>query len=81
MVICEASALSLGGAVVGALFGAGLLQLLRWLPQTAGIVDGGLPAIVLIQAMALAIVVGLIGAAYPALWASNLRPVDALRRQ
>jgi putative ABC transport system permease protein len=81
MVICEASALSLGGAAVGALFGAGLLQLLRWLPQTAGIVDGGLPAIVLIQAMALAIAVGLVGAAYPALWASNLRPVDALRRQ
>jgi putative ABC transport system permease protein len=81
MVICEASAVSLGGAAAGALFGAALLQLLRWLPQTAGIVDGSLPAIVVGQAVALAMLVGLVGAAYPALWASNLRPVDALRRQ
>jgi putative ABC transport system permease protein len=81
MVICEASALSLGGAAAGALFGALLLQLLSRLPQTAGIVDGGLPAIVIEQAVVMAALVGLIGAAYPAFWASNLRPVDALRRQ
>jgi putative ABC transport system permease protein len=81
MVLCEASALSLGGAASGALFGVALLQLLRRLPQTAGIVAGSLPTIVIAQAAALAILVGLIGAAYPALWASKLRPADALRRQ
>ena len=81
MVLCEASALSLGGAACGALFGGVLLQLLRRLPQTSGIVGGALPTIVIAQSAALAILVGVIGAAYPGLWASKLRPADALRRQ
>ena len=81
MVIYEATALTLGGALAGLAVGGFLLAALRRLPQTAGILDGRLPAAVVVQALFLALLVALVGAAYPALWAANLRPVDALSRQ
>ena len=81
MIVGEASALGIAGAAAGAAFGALVLQVLHVLPQTSGIVDGHLPVGVVLEAAALAMVAGIAGAAYPALWASRLNPIDALRRR
>ncbi len=81
MIVGEASALGIGGAAAGAAFGALVLEVLHALPQTSGIVDGHLPWGVVLEAAALAMIAGIAGAAYPALWASRLNPIDALRRR
>ncbi len=80
MVIIEALLLSSVAAIVGAALGGVTVRLLGCLPQLAGFLDGWPPAAVLAQGALLAIVVGVLGALYPAVWAANLRPLQALRR-
>jgi len=79
MVLGEATVLTLAGAALGAAGGILLLKLLAVLPQTAAVVDGHLPAPLVIEAMALSLIVGLAGAVYPALWAAARHPVEAIR--
>jgi putative ABC transport system permease protein len=80
MVFLEALLLSVLAAIVGGALGAGTVRLLGCLPQLAGFVDGWPPAAVFAQGALLAVVVGILGAVYPAVWAANLWPVQALRR-
>jgi putative ABC transport system permease protein len=81
MIVGEASALGIGGAVAGGAAGVLVLQLLHVLPQTSGIVDARFPLGVVCQAAALAMIAGIAGAAYPAYWAAKLNPADALHRR
>ena len=81
MVIIEALLLSVLAALMGGALGAGTVRLLGCLPQLAGFLDGWPPAAVVAQGALLAIVVGILGAVYPAAWAANLSPVQALRRR
>jgi putative ABC transport system permease protein len=81
LVIVEALLLSSFAGVVGAALGAGTMRLLGRLPQLAGFLDGWPPAAVMAQGALLAMVVGVLGALYPAVWAANLWPVQALRRR
>jgi putative ABC transport system permease protein len=80
MVILEALLLSVLAAIIGGALGAGAVRLLGCLPQLAGFVDGWPPAAVFAQGALLAVIVGILGAMYPAVWAANLWPVQALRR-
>jgi len=81
MVITEALLLSSLAAIVGAMLGAGTVRLLGRLPQLAGFLDGWPPVAVMAQGALLAIVVGVLGALYPAVWAANLWPAQCLRRR
>jgi putative ABC transport system permease protein len=55
------------------------LHLLAALPQTATIVSTSLPALVLAEALGIAVLAGLIAGAMPAWRAAQLSPVEALR--
>jgi putative ABC transport system permease protein len=81
MVISESILLSLGGAVVGSLAGIALTKFLSTLPNGAGFMSGNIPPPVIAQGFAVAMLVGLFGAIYPALWSANLLPTEALRRK
>jgi putative ABC transport system permease protein len=79
LILCESVILSLGGAVLGTLLGTGAARLLGYWHATSGFIEGGPAPSVILQGFLMAVVVGLLGAAYPAFWAANLWPVDAMR--
>jgi putative ABC transport system permease protein len=81
MVIGESLLLSLGGAIVGSIGGILLVKILTHLPNAAGIVSGHIAPAIIGQGFLVAIVVGVAGAIYPALWSANLLPTEALRRK
>ncbi|MCC7085954.1 MAG: ABC transporter permease [Pirellulales bacterium] len=81
MVIGESLLLSIGGAIAGSLAGIALTKFLSELPNGAGIITGSVPPPVIAQGFAFAVLVGLFGAIYPALWSANLLPTEALRRK
>jgi putative ABC transport system permease protein len=75
----EAVILGLGGGFLGIAIGWCALHLLAALPQTATIVSTSLPALVLAEALGIAVLAGLIAGAMPAWRAAQLSPVEALR--
>ena len=75
----EAAALGLGGGLVGIAFGWCALQVLAALPKTASLVSASLHWQLLAEAVAVAVLAGLIAGALPAWRAGQLSPVDALR--
>jgi putative ABC transport system permease protein len=79
MVIGESLLLSIGGAIVGSLGGILLVKILTQLPNAAGIVSGRVATPVIAEGFLVAILVGVFGAIYPALWSANLLPTEALR--
>jgi putative ABC transport system permease protein len=81
MILWESFFLSLGGAVVGALAALGLTHLLSKMPVTAGLVSGDVQPVIVLQGFLLALLVGFVGAIYPAYWGANLSPIEALRRK
>ena len=74
--LVEASVLAGIGGVLGATFGVGLSQLLSRLMQTPTAIS--IPAMV--GAVAFSVLIGLIFGLLPAVKASNLNPIEALRR-
>jgi len=75
----EAATLGLGGGVLGIVLGWSALRLLSALPQTASIVSASVPLLLLLEALGIAVMAGLVAGALPALRASKLSPVEALR--
>jgi len=80
LVLAETLILSLAGALLGSVAGWLILQVLATVPATAGLIDGRLAPQVVGWGFALALGVGLCGAAYPAIWAARLSPLAAMRR-
>lgn len=81
MVFSESLLLSLGGAVLGSIAGLTITHVLGRLPATSGLIQGSVAPGVIGLGFAIALVMGLLGASYPAYWTANLRPVEALRRR
>ena len=81
MILLESMLLSLGGAVLGTLVGIGLVQLLSRMPAVNGLIQGGIAPIVIGKAFLIAMLVGLVGAAYPAYRGARLLPTEALRHE
>jgi putative ABC transport system permease protein len=75
----EAVVLGLGGGIIGIFVGWCALNLLARLPQTATIVSSAFSAPTALEALAIAVLAGLIAGAFPAWRGAQLSPVDALR--
>jgi putative ABC transport system permease protein len=81
MILSESLLLSLLGGAVGALGAIIMLRVLSRMPLTSGLIEGDVGLPVILQGFAIAAVVGLLGAAYPAYWGANLSPVEAMRKK
>jgi ABC-type antimicrobial peptide transport system permease subunit len=79
MMVREALVLGLIGGIAGILFGMGLSALLGLEPTMGAYLKPAYTAPVLLQAIAVALVLGSVGAVYPAWRAANLSPIEALR--
>lgn len=75
----EAATLGLSGGLLGVVFGWCALRLLATLPQTASLVSTSIHWQLLADALAIAVLAGLVAGALPAWRAGQLSPVDALR--
>ncbi|MCA9217902.1 MAG: ABC transporter permease [Planctomycetales bacterium] len=79
MILSEACLLSAVAALIGATFGVICTRLLSQLPAVSGVISPHISFAALLQGFAIAIVIGLLGAAYPAYRAACLLPTAAFR--
>ncbi len=79
MIVREAILLSVLSGLAGIALGIGLGTLITMEPTMGGYLKGSYSLTLLAQAMVIALVLGGIGALYPAWRASNLSPIEALR--
>lgn len=79
MIMREALVLGLIGGIAGILFGLGLSALLGLEPTMGAYLKPAYTLSVLFQAIAVALVLGGVGALYPVWRAANLSPIEALR--
>lgn len=81
LVLGESLVLSIVGAIVGIAAAIWLNHYLTQFPATSGVISGRVAPSVMLDGLLMALLVGVVGAAYPALWAANLAPTAALRRR
>lgn len=79
MIFGESAVVATIGAVAGLVIGTAALYALKLIPALDGYVDVSLRPMVLLIVLALALVTGIAGALYPALYAMRIRAVEALR--
>jgi putative ABC transport system permease protein len=78
LILFEASALGLGGGLLGIAVGWVALHILAILPQTSGFVSASISWNLLAEAIGIAVLSGLVAGMVPAWHAGKLSPVDAL---
>ncbi len=78
LILSESLALTLLGGIIGVCWSWTMFRLMALWPATASIGMRFTPDL-LVQALALAVVLGAVGGLYPAWRATSLRPVEALR--
>ena len=81
LILVESAGLGILGGLVGVLAGWVTLCVLAALPQTANVVSSSLPLITALEAVAIAVFVGLAAGFVPAFRASRLSPVEAMRHE
>jgi ABC-type antimicrobial peptide transport system permease subunit len=79
MILRESVILTLLGGVAGSLVGVVFGLFLNTLPAVQGFMQLRYSPGLFAQALVTALGLGVVGGIYPAWWASNLRPVEALR--
>jgi putative ABC transport system permease protein len=79
MVIGEALLLALVAAVLGGLGALGATHLMALFPQVNTLIEPGIAGSVIVTGTGFALLIGLLGGAYPAYRASRLLPTEALR--
>jgi putative ABC transport system permease protein len=81
MLVGESLLLSVAGAVLGTM---GAIVLTRWLttlPAVVDIIPGSIAPSVIAKGFLMALVVGLLGGAYPAFQAARLLPSEGMRHE
>lgn len=81
MVLGEAIVLSAVGAVAGALAAIAITWFLTRLPEVSGYIAGDIGADIFLRGFLMALVVGVVGGAYPAIRAALLAPTEAIRHE
>jgi putative ABC transport system permease protein len=81
MVLSESILLSLTGAVTGTLGAIAVVHVLHQLPEASGFVQGEVSVQVVLYGFGIALIVGLLGGAYPAYRGARLLPTEALRHE
>jgi putative ABC transport system permease protein len=81
MILVESLLLSIAGGTIGTIIAVCLTHVLSHFRETAGLIQGDVAPIVILQGFLLAVAIGVGGAIYPAYWGANLRPVEAMRRK
>jgi len=81
LVMLESLLLAAVGAVAGTLLAMALTLVICRLPASGGLVSGNIAPAVMLQGLAIAIVVGVLGGAYPAYRAARLMPTVGLRHE
>jgi putative ABC transport system permease protein len=79
MILLEAVFLSIVGALGGIVGAVLLLQLLTRFPVVNGVIDGRVEPILFGYGLVIAVILGLLGSALPAVRAARLLPTEALR--
>jgi putative ABC transport system permease protein len=79
MIFGESALVSVLGAITGLLIGTGFLFILKLIPALHGYVDVSIQAGVVMIVIVLALLTGVAGALYPAIYAMRIRAVEALR--
>jgi putative ABC transport system permease protein len=79
MIFGESATVSVIGAVVGLMIGACFLFALKLFPALHGYVDVSIQPVVVLVVIMLALLTGVAGALYPAIYAMRIRAVEALR--
>lgn len=79
MIFGESAFVSMLGAVTGLLIGTVFLLALKLIPALHGYVDTSVQPLVVVVVIVLALLTGVAGALYPAIYAMRIRAVEALR--
>jgi putative ABC transport system permease protein len=79
MIFGESAVVSMLGAVLGLLSGTCLLFALKLIPALHGYIDVTIQPVVMLIVILLALLTGIAGALYPAVYAMRLKAVEALR--
>ena len=79
MIFGESALVSIIGALTGLLIGTSFLYALKLVPVLHGYIDVHIQPLVLLIVIALALLTGVAGAFYPAIYAMRVRAVEALR--
>ena len=81
MIVGESLILCLVATVAGSLLGVLASRAVLLIPAVRSVITPEYPVSVFVRALAVAIVVALVGAAYPAIRAVRLQPMEALRHE
>jgi len=79
MIMVESLLLCLVGALLGVALGVGLTQLVVQAPAAQGFLSPAFEPVIFVRALAVGVVVAILGASYPAFRATRLTPMEALR--
>ena len=79
MIFGESGVVSMMGAVAGIVIGVAAILVLKQIPALHGYVDAQVQPLVVTAVIVLACLTGIAGALYPALYATSIRAVEALR--